>query len=200
MGVLIAMSAMCAAFQVHADDWGCKVLLCLANPAGPEAVAECVPPIEALWSALRHVPPDPFPTCDMASGPNGKSYAKQGYSYYDPCPGGTTPLDSGALAIKSASGAPANAFWAASQNLYTGIGSGDGLSPSYGDYGYQPMPAKVCVGTQTGTTWTQVSDSEGNYTTQMVATYDQVTVLSPTDSPRIIDVYIDNQLYHRVRW
>ncbi|MGX7006059.1 hypothetical protein [Caballeronia sp. KNU42] len=50
----------------HADDWGCQVLLCLANPGGPEQYAQCVPPIEKLWAALRHG--DPFPTCDFGSG------------------------------------------------------------------------------------------------------------------------------------
>jgi hypothetical protein len=48
-----------------ADDWGCQVLLCLANPGGPEQYSACVPPIEKLWTALRHG--DPFPTCDFNS-------------------------------------------------------------------------------------------------------------------------------------
>lgn len=50
----------------RADDWGCQVILCLANPGGPEQYSQCVPPIEKLWSALRHG--DPFPTCDFGSG------------------------------------------------------------------------------------------------------------------------------------
>ncbi|WP_228876667.1 hypothetical protein [Paraburkholderia saeva] len=50
----------------HADDWGCQVILCLANPGGPEQYSECVPPIEKLWAALRHG--DPFPTCDFGAG------------------------------------------------------------------------------------------------------------------------------------
>ena len=49
-----------------ADDWGCQVILCLANPGGPEQYTECVPPIEKLWRALRHG--DPFPTCDFGAG------------------------------------------------------------------------------------------------------------------------------------
>jgi hypothetical protein len=53
----------------RADDWGCQVLLCLANPGGPEQYSQCVSPIEKLWSALRHG--DPFPTCDFASGGSG---------------------------------------------------------------------------------------------------------------------------------
>jgi hypothetical protein len=51
-----------------ADDWGCQVMLCLADPRGPETESQCVPPIEKLWSELRkgHA----FPTCDFASSYN----------------------------------------------------------------------------------------------------------------------------------
>ncbi|MBR8426426.1 MULTISPECIES: hypothetical protein [Burkholderia cepacia complex] len=45
------------------DDWGCQVLLCLADPRGPETEAACVPPIEKLWDALWHG--DPFPICNF---------------------------------------------------------------------------------------------------------------------------------------
>ncbi|RQT49961.1 hypothetical protein DF050_20835 [Burkholderia cepacia] len=47
------------------DDWSCQVSLCLSNPDGPEQYAECVPPIERLWAALRDG--DAFPTCDLAT-------------------------------------------------------------------------------------------------------------------------------------
>lgn len=50
---------------VFADDWGCQVLLCLADPRGPEAETECKPPVEKLWDALKHG--RPFPTCDVHS-------------------------------------------------------------------------------------------------------------------------------------
>lgn len=64
--------ALCAGMSIlapgvaHADDWGCQVLLCLSNPGGPEQYSACVPPIEKLWSALRHG--DPFPACDFSAG------------------------------------------------------------------------------------------------------------------------------------
>ncbi|WP_155741657.1 hypothetical protein [Burkholderia territorii] len=48
---------------VEADEWGCQVMLCLSNPGGPEQYAECEPPIERLWAALRRG--DPFPVCDV---------------------------------------------------------------------------------------------------------------------------------------
>ena len=70
----------------RADDWGCQVILCLSNPGGPEQYAECVPPIEKLWAALRHG--DPFPACDFgAGGAQGTSaaniFASAGYCRED---------------------------------------------------------------------------------------------------------------------
>lgn len=179
--------------MVHASDYGCKVLLCLANPNGPTAVSECVPPINQLWDDLKHR--RPFPTCDMASGPNGQSYARQGMSYYDACPTGTTELSPGAYAVQSVPGANNNGY-----KLYTGIGSGDGLSPGSGD-NYTPLPGKVCVGKLFNRTYVQTGKGgEDGYTTVQANMYDRVIMMSPQDSPRIIDIFIDNQLYRRVRW
>ena len=38
--------------SAYADDWGCQVMLCMSNPAGPMAVAECVPPMQRLYDAM----------------------------------------------------------------------------------------------------------------------------------------------------
>jgi hypothetical protein len=57
---LLAIVAPTAAF---ADAWGCQVLLCLADPRGPETELQCKPPIEKLWHALAHG--EPFPSCDL---------------------------------------------------------------------------------------------------------------------------------------
>ncbi|CAB3786343.1 hypothetical protein [Paraburkholderia fynbosensis] len=59
-------ASMLAPGTAHGDDWGCRVILCLSNPGGPEQYDECVPPIGRLWAALRHG--DPFPTCDFGAG------------------------------------------------------------------------------------------------------------------------------------
>ena len=59
------ISALTTPSHAFADAWGCQVLLCLADPRGPEADAECKPPIEKLWDALEHG--KPFPTCDLNS-------------------------------------------------------------------------------------------------------------------------------------
>ena len=69
----------------HAQDWGCQVLLCLANPGGPTQYAECVGPISRLGDALRRG--QVFPTCRGASastsGTDGKFYRKHGYGFID---------------------------------------------------------------------------------------------------------------------
>jgi hypothetical protein len=47
--------------SVRADDWGCTVLLCLSNPAGPMAVPACVVPVQKLYAVLRG---GGSPSCD----------------------------------------------------------------------------------------------------------------------------------------
>ena len=65
-------------------DWACEVVLCLANPQGPTAVAECVPPIEKLWSELAKG--HGFPFCNMnSSGASGNSASYQ-WANSDYCP------------------------------------------------------------------------------------------------------------------
>jgi hypothetical protein len=59
------VSAFATPSHAFADAWGCQVLLCLADPQGPETGAECRPPIEKLWGALEHG--KPFPTCNLNS-------------------------------------------------------------------------------------------------------------------------------------
>lgn len=177
-----------ASTAANASDYGCKVLLCLANPNGSTAVSQCVPPIDQLHRDLARG--RPFPTCDMASAPDGtggRAWAQQGVSYYDPCPPGTTALPSGSLAVEGAGGA-----------LYTGIGEGDGLMPSYGESA-SPMPSKVCVGKHVGDALV-VTGSGESYAEGVAASYDRVALLDAQGSPNVIDVYINSALYRRVRW
>jgi hypothetical protein len=62
--------------KARADEWGCKVILCLSNPVGPTQYAECRPPIEKLWRALAKG--HSFPTCSgvgfQASRPRYQPY------------------------------------------------------------------------------------------------------------------------------
>ena len=61
------------------DRWGCELLLCLSNPAGPDAVAECRPPVDRMRRALRRG--KPIPGCPQAGG-----YAiRRGRAAFEPC-------------------------------------------------------------------------------------------------------------------
>ena len=180
----LALAAMAIANEAAASDYGCRVLLCLANPAGPTAVSQCVPPITQLWRDLAHVPPRPFPTCDEAR----PAYAAQITTFYDPCPTGTTALDAGVYALQE--GAVETALPA------IGIGEGDGLYPTIDS---PTLNAKVCVGRQVGQTSVQIGSGE-SASSALVNVYDRVAILDPGTSPRVIDVYLNNALYRRVRW
>jgi len=181
--------------QAHASDYGCKVLLCLANPNGPKAVSECVPPIEKLFDDLKKG--RSFPSCDMS----GNSYAEQGMSYYDPCPDGTTALGQGQFAIQGTQAPKYNYWWGGGnqQAVYEGIGTGDGLNPGWNGDSYSSLTTKICVGNKVGDTYVSTGSGD-NYWTVQAGVYDQVALLDPQGSPRIIDVFIDDGLYRRVRW
>ncbi len=187
-----ALTAICIA-PAHADQWGCEVLLCLSNPAGPTAVAECKPPIHRLWRHLARG--HSFPSCEMARGPNGASYAKRGFSYYDSCPAGTQPLASGEQAARAGSvrTVGARSIYGTSGATYVGIGTGDGYFPNDRSGG---LPPKVCVGNKVGTTSVNY-DARSSY---QVSIYDRIVTLAPQRSPRCIDVYINDAFYQRVRW
>ena len=180
--------------SAHASDYGCKVLLCLANPNGSRAVSECRPPIDQLFNDLARG--RPFPTCELAQAPSGgRSWAQQGTSYYDPCPAGTTALSSGLNAVQ---GGPVPPWDGDGSIYYVGIGEGDGLSPGFGE-SYSPMPAKVCVGNLVGATSASSGSGEG-LETRSAGVYDRVGSLDAQGSPNIIDVFVDSSLYRRVRW
>ena len=61
VGAVALIGAVTASSLVKADDWGCTVLLCLSNPAGPLAVAECISPVEELLPVIRN---GNVPQCD----------------------------------------------------------------------------------------------------------------------------------------
>ena len=178
---------------VSADQWGCEVLLCLSNPARPTAVKECEPPIHRLWDHLRDG--HEFPTCEMANDGKSSAYAKLGFNFFDPCPAGTRPLARGELAVQVTTPGGTRAAWRAAtvSEVFTGIGDGEGYTFS-GRYA-KPMPL-VCVDNRVGTT----SVSPDGRSWFRVSVYDRVTSLRPHASPRIIDVFINDALFRRVRW
>ena len=184
----------------HADNWGCEVLLCLANPAGPMAVSQCVPPITRLYRAIFKWRPDPFPTCLMSNGldsSSGGNYARVGPpSYYDACPVGTTALPAGvvgALGVYSerTRSWPYRAGYEMSGSVANGIGDGSGYSPSYDS----EMPTKTCVGARVGSTSYGFSWDD----TVTVQLYDRVVSIPAAPSTFNINVYVNNRLHTNVR-
>jgi hypothetical protein len=199
------------AMPTYASDWGCQVLLCLSNPAGATAVKECVPPIKKLY---RHLAKGrAFPSCTFADGSDsaaGGHYARRSYSHYDLCPAGTTALPRQQLATTTAAAA------AMQQNgiqrvalrrlaLVSGIGQGDGMTnQSDSRAGNQALPNKICVAGARGTVpvSVMVQGTRGGTESRLMqaALYDQIVVLPPHPSSRVIDVHIDHVLQQRMRW
>jgi hypothetical protein len=182
-GLCLSATAFGISAPSQASDYGCRVLMCLANPAGPTAVAQCVPPITQLWRDLARL--RPFPTCDEAR----PAIAVQNTTYYDPCPEGTTALDVGAFALQQ--GTPDGTQPA------IGIGSGDNVAPTGGDGVL--LGSKVCVGRQVGQAWVFTGSGDNSWA-GFVNVYDRVAVLDPATSPNVVDVYLNDALYRRVRW
>jgi hypothetical protein len=179
--VLLASCGM-----ARADDHGCTVLLCLANPAGPMAVSECVPPIKKLYRDLAKG--KAFPSCEMANAPDtagGKSWAQHGASYYDQCPMGTTALEAGSYAM-----GPGN-----SAKYYLGIGEGDAANGEDGG----ALRTKTCVGKQVGETIINLAEGDGS-TAVVTGLFDRVITVGPSAQPNYIDVYVNSAFLHRVRW
>lgn len=185
VGLALTVVLVAANLPAEASDYGCRVLLCLSNPAGPTAVSQCVPPIQQLWRDLARVPPRPFPTCDEAR----PARAVQNTTWYDPCPQGTTALAQGVMGLLR--GVPIDTAPS------VGIGEGDGLQPNQAE-GVTLGP-KVCVGAPVGQ-FVQTVGSGENQTSMLVNVYDQLALLDPATTPRVIDVYLNNALYRRVRW
>ena len=59
-----------------ADDEGCTVILCLSNPAGWSAVAQCVPPVQR---ALKNIAKGRFPVCGYSAGTLDGARARVAY-------------------------------------------------------------------------------------------------------------------------
>ena len=198
-----------ASSPAKADDWGCEVLLCLSNPAGPMAVAACVPPIQRLYKAIFKPRPDPFPTCNMAVNKNGqRSYATPQYNdYYDPCPEGTTALSKGQYAIlgtreqynkitggnRWGSGVASAYDFGRNAILRTGIGDGSNQYPG-DDYG---LPSKTCVAGGFGNVSMSVGNSDDGYS--QVGVYERVVIVDPARNGFSIKVFLDDKLYKVVR-
>lgn len=192
----LALAGTAWSLGAHADEWGCKVLLCMADPRGPRTEAECNPPIDRLEAHLRHG--GSWPTCDEAKGQQqGDSWVQPVWDPYDPCPAGTRAAQRGAYVVQGTrvQGMPARwAGWASARDwtLSSEPAPSEATAPGSGE--------RACVGTRLGEFWVGNQDSEGSqdqgYT---VAVFDRV-VWQARKNPRAADVYINGQWYERTRW
>lgn len=95
---LMGWSGPAAAEDQDDQEWGCTLLLCFANPAGPMAAPACVPPVRRMlvqmakfWKAFQ------VPTC-LAGNEKGSRLALLPASY-PACPEGMTALDAGVKVV-----------------------------------------------------------------------------------------------------
>ena len=152
--------------------------------------SECQPPIARLREHLRHG--HPFPSCPEG----GSAYARPASSYYDLCPAGTVELPEAQF------GAAASA----TRFVHYGIGDGGYVAQRNNGGVQTQIPPKVCVGRRVGQGIVYLPAQGGGdrggpgYQAHVVGYYHQLVVLPAYGSPRVIDVYIDNARYMRVRW
>jgi hypothetical protein len=182
-----------AAPGVQASQFGCTVLLCLSNPAGATAVAECVPPIRQLWRDLAKG--RPFPTCEEAGAGTQAGLVVEPF---DPCPKGSTTLESGLLAAIAPTSPPPGRY-ATPEQVYTGIGEGN---PSAEASPASPLASadgasnKVCVvGDPVGVGFTTLTAADST-TFAEVTLYRAIRLLEP--QPIRIRVIVDDEVYTTV--
>lgn len=194
---LLVLGGALLSSNAHASDYGCKVLLCLANPSsngGPMGVTECQPPISQLYHDLDHG--KPFPRCDMADGNDAsQNYARQVYAPYDPCPIGTQPAMAGTGAVQGSLVQRTGYQWGQSQYNTTGY-AGISESQTTNDHGGSLLGPQACVGKLVGSYW---MGNQNDSTEVQYNVYDRV-VWQQAKNPAAIDVYVDGSLYTRVRY
>ena len=201
---------LAAAPQARADNWGCEVLLCLSNPAGPMAVAQCVPPITRLYRAIFKWRPDPFPSCTMSNGSDSASGGNYAFvappSFYDACPSGTSQVGFGGLAAVGRLLTPAEQAaqprWNPQPLVITSSTVGSVAeyqeSGDSGSYGWVRF-TKVCGGNFLGQVTQSTGTSWDDYSSVTVNVYDRVVLIDPAVDSFNINVMLNNSLFRNIR-
>ena len=172
-----AVALLTAVGHVSASEYGCKVLLCLANPAsngGSKGVADCPEPIDRLYSDLAHG--RPFPRCEEAEACGSRAVPVN--DAFDPCPVPLQPAEPGQYVVQGRQSKNAGA----SDFALAG-------TPQVGTAAERACVGKIVGGFQRG-------GQDDSYT---VLVFDRV-VWQKAQSPRAIDIYQDNVWYQRVHW
>ena len=201
--VLALLSPLAFISTAHADDYGCKVLLCMANPNGPTAENECKPPIERFLREQAKKPPEKKPTCEEAQ-PATMRFGLRGF---DACPADTSALGQGIPAIQLTPAVYKSMTTANPQGnrleifqpltlppgivIQTGIGEGQGIGFLDG----QAM--KTCVAKPLGTLTVNL---EGSESSTSLSVFEKIVTMAPPLSPRVLDIFINDQLYRSTRY
>jgi hypothetical protein len=188
-----------------AADWGCEVLLCLANPAGPMAAAACVPPITRLYQSLFKPKPDPFPQCAMAGGGGGSYAYIAPPSFYDPCPKGLQALPVGFYAargqfVQRTTYSPFSAGYEVVGSVFFGMGETSEPIES-NQAGQTFLPNKICVAKKLGQAVHYPAATLDNLAPDplLVDIFETVLSVAPAKSSFNINVVINGQLARNVR-
>ncbi|AJW93601.1 putative secreted domain protein (plasmid) [Burkholderia gladioli] len=184
--VLLALPSQ----SVYADDYPCRVALCVPSPTNPWSIAACVPALERLFDDLAHG--RGWPTCE-GSGVS-MNYVN---TPFDPCQGGLNEAGPGAWVIEGKK-QPNHPTWFYTDPASYGISPS--ASPQQSAGGDAVANASLaCVGKLMGTYRTYVGQYNRDYQEVNVAVYDQIVWQKP-QSPWAIDVYQNGQFSRRVHW
>jgi hypothetical protein len=182
-----------------ASDFGCRVLLCFSNPAGPTAVAECVPTYNKLISEMSKGDFN-WPTCEEAEASGSKAVPSQ--NQYELCPNGYAEV--GGLALK-------NGDYKNAVNPAEWITEGDKkylrwTYPVYlssdNDGGRGNGQYVVCgIGASKNIPIAKVEEKNDKvryilYENAII--YSDIVLAQKIRAAYIIDIYIDGKLYKRV--
>lgn len=186
-----------------ADEYGCKVLLCLSDPQGPLTQTECRPPIQRFIAGQNRRPRDPFPSC-----PEGAPVTMlPSERLYDDCPDGTRILDAGALAVEMTraalqqmSGIPSTKQPAPvrARTLPQGIDTHVGIGEGAGRVLEGVRQNRICVGSPIGMLHVGSGYNDSSETSYGV--FERVEILPAAAAARTVDIMVGGKLLRSVRY
>jgi hypothetical protein len=192
-----------------AGEYGCRVLLCMSNPAGPKSVSECAPTIDKLLSDMAK-PNFSWPRCEEAE--SGGSRIVPTNERHEPCAQGFAETPKGFPAIRRSDyqQAQSPAQWIrhdeskylkwiypvyfSAEELYEESNkAGDSSSAGYVVCGKGAnLRADIAKKYET-------REGEVKYRAyENAIVYDEIALAKRINAAMVVDVYIDGRLYKRV--
>jgi hypothetical protein len=208
IAAIMAFTVFVVMSPAGGSDHGCKVLMCMSNPAGPTAVQECVPDINKLMADMAK-PNFSFPKCEEAE--SGGSRAVPTNERHELCPDGYAELPSGVIALKNDDYKKATkpAGWIThdetkylkwSYPIYVSAAEGSG-----GYSGGRGGDAFIVCGKGGSNNIKIAKEKETSDGVVTYKTYENSIVYSEiafakvfSKASMVVDIYIDGKLYMRV--